>query len=81
MAINKYQTNAYVLRHQMNLRNGMKGSSNNPQHGEHINEFCDYADNVVAAAMEDLRQETLLMIKQEFEKEKAHLDVDENSFQ
>ena len=42
MAHNQYQTKAQMLRHQLNLQNGL--NNGNPYHSKHIDDFCNYAD-------------------------------------
>ena len=78
MASNQYQTRAQMLRHQLNLQNGM--NSGNPYHAKHIDEFCNYADQVVASAMENLRQDLTVMIQQELKTGKVQVGIDEGAF-
>ena len=62
----------------MNLYNAANGG--NPYHAMHINDFCNYADSVVAAAMEDLRRELTVMIQQELKSGKVQVGIDEGAF-
>lgn len=78
MAYNQYQTKAQMLRHQLNLQNGM--NSGNPYHSAHIDEFCNYADQVVAAAMDDLRKDLTVMVQQELKTGKVQVGIDEGAF-
>ena len=78
MAYNQYQTKAQMLRHQLNLQNGM--NSGNPYHAKHITDFCNYADSVVAAAMEELRRELTVMVQQELKSGKVQVGIDEGAF-
>ena len=78
MGMNQYQAKAQMLRHQLNLQNAADGG--NPYHAMHITDFCDYADSVVAAAMEDLRRELTVMVRQELKSGKVQVGIDEGAF-
>ena len=79
--INRYRAQAEGLRSAIQLRAAMEATNDNPYHAMHIMEFCDYADQVVAAAMEDLRQSMMEWTKEEIMKSQmtADVKVDENS--
>ena len=66
MTVNQYIGKAYAIRHQQKLRAAM--SSDNPFHAQHVQEFCDYTDAVVAAAVESLREAIPAMIQAELSK-------------
>ena len=55
-------------------------NSGNPYHAKHITDFCNYADSVVVAAMENLRQDLTVMIQQELKTGKVQVGIDEGAF-
>ena len=67
-----------MLRHQLNLQNAADGG--NLYHGKHIADFCNYADAVVAAAMDDLRRELTVLVQQELKSGKIQVGIDEGAF-
>ena len=56
-------------------------SGDNPYHVQHINEYCDYVDYMVAAALEDIKQALPLIIREELVKGKVQIDIDDKSFE
>ena len=78
MAHNQYQSKAQMLRHQLNLQHA--ADSGNPYHSAHIDEICNYADQVVAAAMDDLRKDLTVMVQQELKTSKVQVGIDEGAF-
>ncbi len=83
--MNSYQARAYNIRHTLQMKNAVEGG--NPYHAQHIEDFCNYVDAVVAAAMEDLRQELQKTIQEEILKQKkkgkfgVDVEIDEGSLQ
>ena len=43
-------------------------SSDNPYHGQHIQQFCEYADAVAEGAAEDIKKEIPAAVKDEVHK-------------
>ena len=78
MAYNQYQSKAQMLRHQLNLQNGL--NNGNPYHSKHIDDFCNYAEQVVASAMEDLRKDLTVMVQHELKTGKVQVGIDEGAF-
>ena len=76
--INTGNGRAVIIRHQMNLKAGMQ---DNPYHGEHIRDFCEYTDAVVAGAIEDLLNQLPELIRQELDKKEVQIKVDEKSLE
>ena len=50
---NNHLAAAHAKRRELEFQNQAEGG--NPYHGQHIIRFCDYADNLVAGEMEELR--------------------------
>ena len=58
-------------------------SSDNPYHGQHIQQFCEYADAVVEGAAEDIKKEIPAAVKDEVYKQltsrKVEIEIDKQS--
>ena len=58
-------------------------SSDNPYHGQHIQQFCEYADAVAEGAAEDIKKEIPAAIKDEVHKQltsrKVEIEIDKQS--
>ena len=55
--------------------------SDNPIHAKHVQEFCNYTDAIMAAAVNDLRAALPAMIQAELSKPCVQIQVDEKSYQ
>ena len=55
-------------------------SSDNPYHGQHIQQFCEYADAVAEGAAEDIKKEIPAAVKDEVHKQltsrKVEIEID-----
>ncbi len=69
---------ADIIRHQMNLKAGMQS---NPYHGQHIRDFCDYADAVAESTAEYILKQLPALIRQELEKKEVEIKVEEKAYQ
>ena len=58
-------------------------SSENPYHGQHIQQFCEYADAVAEGAAEDIKKEIPAAVKDEVHKQlnshKVEIEIDKQS--
>ena len=58
-------------------------SSENPYHGQHIQQFCEYADAVAEGAAEDIKKEIPAVVKDEVHKQltsrKVEIEIDKQS--
>ena len=58
-------------------------SSDNPYHGQHIQQFCEYADAVAEGAAEDIKNEIPAAVKDEVHKQltsrKVEIEIDKQS--
>ena len=58
-------------------------SSDNPYHGQHIQQFCEYADAVAEGAAEDVKKEIPAAVKDEVHKQltsrKVEVEIDKQS--
>ncbi len=77
--MNNYRALANAKRHNMQIRAAMSGD--NPYHVQHINEYCDYVDYMVAAALQDIREALPLIIREELVKGKVQIDIEDKSFE
>jgi hypothetical protein len=59
-------------------------SSDNPYHGQHIQQFCEYADAVAEGAAEDIKKEIPAAVKDEVKKQlssnQVEIQIDKQSF-
>ena len=70
------------------IKNNMQMSaafnSENPYHGQHINQFCEYADAVAEGAAEDIKKEIPAAVKDEVKKQlssnQVEIQIDKQSF-
>lgn len=55
-------------------------NSENPYHGQHIQQFCEYADAVAEGAAEDIKKEIPAAVKDEVHKQltsrKVEIEID-----
>ena len=51
-------------------------SSGNPYHGQHIQQFCEYADAVAEGAAEDIKKEIPAAVKDEVKKQLSSNQVE-----
>ena len=51
-------------------------SSDNPYHGQHIQQFCEYADAVAEGAAEDIKKEIPAAVKDEVKKQLSSNQVE-----
>ncbi|MBQ8619359.1 MAG: hypothetical protein IJ418_17900 [Clostridia bacterium] len=58
-------------------------SSDNPYHGQHIQQFCEYADAVAEGAADDVKKEIPAAVKDEVHKQltsrKVEIEIDKQS--
>ena len=58
-------------------------NSENPYHGQHIQQFCEYADAVAEGAAEDIKKEIPAAVKDEVHKQltsrKVEIEIDNQS--
>ena len=76
--MNNYLGSALVQRRALELQNQANGG--NPYHSQHIREFCDYTDKVVAGAMAELKAQLPQMIAEAMKSPKVEIEVDEKSY-
>lgn len=76
--MNNYLGSALVQRRALELQNQANGG--NPYHYQHIREFCDYTDKVVAGAMAELKAQLPQMIAEAMKSPKVEIEVDEKSY-
>ena len=76
--MNNYLGAALVQRRALELQNAANGG--NPYHSQHIREFCDYTDKVVAGAMAELKAQLPQMIAEAMKSPKVEIEVDEKSY-
>lgn len=71
---------ASMIRHTMNLQSQLEG---NPQHNQHIREFCGYADAVARGEADEVREEIPATVGKEVQKQmesrKVQIEVDKAS--
>ena len=71
---------ASMFRHVMALESQLEG---NPQHNQHIREFCSYADAVAKGEADEVREEIPSTVQQEVQKQmdsrKVQIEVDKAS--
>lgn len=75
---NGYLAAAHAKRRELEFQNQAEGG--NPFHAQHIIQFCDYADNLVAGAMEELRASLPQMIAEVVNSPRVQVEVDEKSY-
>ena len=79
--MNMNRARASALRHSMQL--GAAMGSDNPYHGLHIQQFCDYAEAVAEGAAEDVKREIPDAVKDEVHKQlssrKVEIEIDKQS--
>ena len=75
---NNYLAAAHAKRRELEFQNQIEGG--NPYHGQHIIQFCDYADNLVAGAMEELRASLPQLVAEAVQKTNIQVEVDEKSY-
>ena len=79
--MNYNKARATALKHTMQFSAAM--SSDNPYHGQHIHQFCEYADAVAEGAAEDVKKEIPAAVKDEVHKQltsrKVEVEVDKQS--
>ena len=56
-------------------------SGDNPYHVQHVNEYCDYVDYMVAGALQDIREQLPLIIREELARGKVQIDIEDKSFE
>ncbi len=75
---NRYMAAAHAKRRELEFQNQAEGG--NPYHGQHIIQFCDYADNLVAGAMAELQACLPQMIAEVVNSPRIQVEVDEKSY-
>lgn len=75
---NNYQAAALLQRRALELQNQANGG--NPYHYEHIREFCNYADNLVAGAIAELKAQLPTLVAEAMKSPKVEIEVDEKSY-
>ena len=79
--MNYNKARASALKHTMQMSAAM--SSDNPYHGQHIQQFCEYADAVAEGAAEDIKKEIPNAVKDEVHKQltsrKVEIEIDKQS--
>lgn len=75
---NQSSGRASIIRHQMQLKAGMQ---DNPYHGQHIQDFCEYTDAMVQAVREDLLNQLPELIREELKKKDVQIKVEEKSYE
>ena len=72
---NSYLAAAHAKRRELEFQNQAEGG--NPYHAQHIIQFCDYADNLVAGAIAELRAQ---LVAEAMHTPKVEIEVDEKSY-
>ena len=79
--MNYNRARASAIKHTMQFSAAM--DSNNPYHGQHIQQFCEYADAVAEGAAEDVKKEIPDAVKDEVHKQltsrKVEIEIDKQS--
>ena len=65
--MNLNRARASAIKHSMQFSAAM--SSDNPYHGQHIQQFCEYADAVAEGAAEEVKKEIPAAVKDEVHKQ------------
>ena len=80
--MNYNKARASAIKHTMQFSAAM--SSDNPYHGQHIQQFCEYADAVAEGAAEDIKKEIPAAVKDEVKKQlsnnQVEIQIDKQSF-
>ena len=79
--MNTGKARASIIKHGMQMGSAMNGG--NPYHGQHIREFCAYADATAQGAAEEVKKEIPAVVQQEVSKQlskpKVEIEVDKQS--
>ena len=75
---NSYLAAAHAQRRELELQNQADGG--NPYHAQHIIQFCNYADNLVAGAIADLKAQLPQLVAEAMKTPKVEIEVDEKSY-
>ena len=79
--MNYNRARASAIKHTMQFSAAM--DNNNPYHGHHIQQFCEYADAVAEGAAEDVKKEIPDAVKDEVHKQltsrKVEIEIDKQS--
>ena len=79
--MNMNRARASAIKHGMQISAAM--SSENPYHGMHIQQFCEYADAVAEGAADDVKKEIPAAVKDEVHKQltsrKVEIEIDKQS--
>ena len=79
--MNYNKARASMLKHNMQMSAAF--GSDNPYHGQHIQQFCEYADAVAEGAAEDIKKESPAAVKDEVHKQltsrKVEIEIDKQS--
>ena len=79
--MNTGKARASIIKHGMQMETTMSGG--NPYHGQHIREFCAYADATAQGAAEEVKKEIPAAVEQEvskqLSKQKVQVEVDKQS--
>ena len=79
--MNMNRARASAIKHSMQMSAAM--SSDNPYHGRHIQQFCEYADAVAEGAAEDIKKDIPDAVKDEVHKQlsgrKVEIEIDKQS--
>ena len=75
---NGYLAAAHAQRRELELQNQADGG--NPYHAQHIIQFCNYADNLVAGAIADLKAQIPQLVAEAMKTPKVEIEVDEKSY-
>ena len=80
--MNLNRARASAIKHSMQFSAAM--SSDNPYHGQHIQQFCEYADAVAEGAAEDIKKEIPNAVKDEVKRQlssnQVEIQIDKQSF-
>ena len=79
--MNVNRARAAMIRHSMQMNAAL--SSDNPYHGQHIQQFCEYADAVADGAAEEVKRDIPPLVRDEVQKQmssrKIEIEVDKQS--
>ena len=79
--MNTSKAHASAIKHAMQMGATMNGG--NPYHGQHINQFCEYADATAEGAAEEVKKEIPAVVEQEvskqLSKQKVQIEIDKQS--
>lgn len=75
---NSYLAAAHAKRRELEFQNQADGG--NPFHAQHIIQFCNYADNLVAGAMAELKAQLPQLVAEAMHSPKVEIEVDEKSY-